>query len=346
MTKKITSQKIWIDICTPAHAHFFNSLILGLDEYNIYISARKKAETLDLIKQYNLPYKLIGKDYQNEYFKYIGILSRTVSLFFQIPKFDLSLGFQNGMCSFISKLRKRKNIIFDDNDYRILKKSISLDLFIEFQKMADFYVVPEACYENFEKIISKEKLFSFGGYKEEVYIATYQPNKNFFKDIPFKDYIILRPEALDAVYVEAVSIVPELIKAFTKENINIIFIPRENKEYFAKKYANSNIFVPHQGVNGLDLSFFSEAVLTGSGTLAREAACMGKTAVSFFPSNSLLSVDKKMVDDGKIFHSRSVEEIVNYVISSSNKNNKYSFEHCKIVRDEVLGIIKNIASTC
>lgn len=340
MAKNITNQDIWIDIITPAHAHFFNSLIQGLDEYNIYISARKKAETLDLLNQYNVRYEIIGKDYQTEYLKYLGILSRTISLFFRIPKFDVSLGFQNGMCSFISKLRMRKNIIFDDNDYRISKKSISLDLFVEFQKMADYYVVPEVCYENFEKIISKEKLFSYHGYKEDVYIATYQPNKEFFKKIPFKSYIVLRPEALDAVYVKAVSIIPQLIKAFTKENINIVFIPRENKTDYAKKYGNSNVFIPLQGLNGLDLCFFSNAVLTGSGTIAREAACMGKTAVTFFPGDSLLSVDRQLVNEGKLFHSRDPDEIVNYVLSNYEKRSVTNLERSKNVKKEVLTKIK------
>jgi uncharacterized protein len=345
MEKNMTRRDIWFDIITPAQAHFLNSLIQGLDEYNIYLSARKKAETLDLLNHYGLKYKIIGKDYENEYLKYLGILSRTINLFLITPKFDVSVCFQNGMCSLTSKLRMRKNIIFDDNDYRLSKKTISLDLFIKLQSMSNYYIVPEACYENFKKIIPNEKLLSFNGYKEDVYIAIYKQNKDFLKEIPFEKYVVLRPEALDAVYVKTVSIIPQLIKALTKEQINIIFIPRENKDYFAKKYNDSNVFVPHQGLNGLDLCFFSEAVLTGSGTLAREAACIGKTAISFFPSDVLLSVDKKMVDERKIFHSRNVEEIVNYVLSNKNKNQKTSFEHCEKVRDEVLGIVKNIASS-
>lgn len=345
MVKKVNGQYLWFDIITPAHAHFLNSLIKGLDDYNIYISTRKKAETLDLINYYDLKYKKIGRDYENEYLKYLGILLRTINIFLKTPKFDVSICFQNGMCSLTSKLRMKKNILFDDNDYRTAKKSISIDLLMVLQKMADYYVVPEACYENFEKIISKEKLISFQGYKEEVYIANYHPNKEFLKEIPFKNYIVLRPEALDAVYVNSVSIIPKLINDFTKENVNIIFIPRENKANYAKKYNNSNVYVPSQGLNGLDLAYYSDAVLTGSGTLAREAACMGKTAVSFFPSDNLLSVDQKMVNEGKILHSRDVKEIINYVLSKNNKYLETSFEKCKKVRTEVLGIVRNIIAS-
>jgi len=345
MINNSTRKNVWVDIITPAHAHFLNSIIQGLDEYNIYISARKKAETLDLLNHYGLKYRIVGKDYENEYLKYLGILSRTINLFLKTPKFDFSICFQNGMCSLTSKLRMKKNIIFDDNDYRIAKKSISLDLFFKLQKMANYYIVPKACYENFKNFIPNEKLLSFNGYKEDVYIAIYQPNKDFIKEIPFKNYVVLRPEALDAVYVKAKSIIPQLIKALTKENINIIFIPRENKADYAKKYSDSNVFVPCQGLNGLDLGYYADAILTGSGTLAREAACMGKTAISFFPGATLLSVDQKMVDEGKMIHSRDVEEIINYVLSKKNKNIETSFEKCKKVRTEVLNLVKNIISS-
>jgi len=46
---------------------------------------------------------------------------------------------------------------------------------------------------------------------------------------------------------------------------------------------------------------------------------MEKTAVSFFPSKMLLSVDKKLVEDEKIFHSRNPDEIVKYVLSQHRK---------------------------
>jgi uncharacterized protein len=79
------------------------------------------------------------------------------------------------------------------------------------------------------------------------------------------------------------------------------------------------ISILKEPINGLDLINFSNVVLTGSGTMAREAACMGKTAVSFYPSNELLSVDAQLIKEGKIFHSREPKEIVEYVIANFGK---------------------------
>ena len=65
-------------------------------------------------------------------------------------------------------------------------------------------------------------------------------------------------------------------------------------------------------------------------TFAREAACMGTPAVSFYPGNELLSVDEEMIRRGWMFHSRDPEEIVEYVLSS--KRRKVDFSRSKNIQ--------------
>ena len=103
-----------------------------------------------------------------------------------------------------------------------------------------------------------------------------------------------------------------------------------------------NISIQREPLNGLDLIYHSNAVLTGSGTMAREAACMGRTAVSFFPNNSLLSVDKQLVEEGKIYHSRDPKEILEYVLSNYTKKETLCLERSKKVKKEVITIINSL----
>ena len=95
-------------------------------------------------------------------------------------------------------------------------------------------------------------------------------------------------------------------------------------------------------MNGLDLCYYSDAVLTGSGTMAREAACMGKPAVSFFPNKEFLSVDEQLINEGKMIHSRKAQDIGEYVLSQKEKKVKTDFTRSKKVKKEVVGIIRNI----
>jgi uncharacterized protein len=76
--------------------------------------------------------------------------------------------------------------------------------------------------------------------------------------------------------------------------------------------------------------------------MAREAACMGKPAVSFFPDDTLLSVDEQLIKEKKMIHSRNIKEIGEYVLSQQEKKISTDFSRSKKVKKEVIKIIRDI----
>jgi len=330
------SEKIWIDLINPSDVLFFNSIISNLTQYEYSFSLRNRAETVNLASSFNIYGKNIGNDYPDKIKKSLNMIYRTLQLQFHVDNFDYALSFENGMSVTVSRFRKKKSISFCDNDLKFFqKKSFFQDLEMKIKSFADYIIIPEACYYAFYQHFKSDKIITYPGYKEDVYIADFTPDQKFLNKIPFEDYIVLRPEALGSFYIkEDKSIVPELIKALTDKNINIVYLPREYRDTdYAKGF---DVFIPKKVLNGLDLCYNANAVLTGSGTLAREAACMGITAVSFFPSTELLSVDKKLIQEKKILHSRNIEKITDYVISKNNIIRNLDFERCKKVRDFVV----------
>lgn len=333
---------LWIDLINPSDVQFFKSLISDLSEYNIHSTTRNRAETVELANHFNIHNQVIGTDYNGSFRKSVNMIYRTIDLAIRAPTFDASLSFENGMCTFASKLRGKSSILYCDNDLKFIQKKTSVqDLETKIKTLADYTIIPSACYNNFKKVVDDDKLRSFDGYKEDIYIADYKPDPNFLNELPFKKFIVIRPEALFSIYVKDMnSIVPELLAAFIKEGINVVYLPREGAD--VKHADGMDVFVPEKALNGLDLCYHADAVLTGSGTFAREAACMGTTSVSFFPSKLLLSVDQQLVDEGKIFHSRDVEEIVDYAMPQHKKNKKMDLERCKEVKREVMKVTKDI----
>jgi len=101
------------------------------------------------------------------------------------------------------------------------------------------------------------------------------------------------------------------------------------------------VYAPDSALDGLQLAWHSRCVLTGSGTMAREAASMRKPAVSFFP-NELLSVDRELVDEGLVFHSRSPTAIVDYVTSRTSADVAPDRTACRAVREEVLTLLRSL----
>jgi len=335
-------KKLWIDIINPSHALFFNALLSELDDYKINITIRDRAETVDLVESFGIKGKIIGTDYRDPLKKSVNMIFRTLDLAMRTPNFDAALSFENGMNVLVSKIRRKTSILYCDNDLKFFQKNgFFQNSETKIKTLASYTIVPEACYENFKRVISEDKLIRFNGYKEDIYIADHEPDSKFLDKLPFNEFVVIRPEALGSFYVkEMQSIVPELLRLFTREGVNVVYLPREVEDV---KYAKGfDVFIPEKALNGLDLCHYADAFLTGSGTMAREAACMGVTAVSFFPSKTLLSVDQQLVDEGKIFHSRNVEAIIDHVLFQHKTNKNRDLERCREVKRNVVRTTKQI----
>ena len=216
----------------PSDVHFFKPIITSLSNYDIFSTSRNRAETVELANYFGIKNMVIGRDYQNSIKKALNMVYRTLNLTYKIQEYDFSLSFENGMAVFASKLHKKKSIIYCDNDLKFIQKKSSVqDLETKIKSLASYIVVPEVCYENFKKYYDESQLISFKGFKEDVYIADYIPNDSFLKTIPFDNFIVVRPEALGSIYVkDKTSIVPELLSAFKKENMNIVYLPRDESD--------------------------------------------------------------------------------------------------------------------
>jgi uncharacterized protein len=327
---------IWVDIINPSHALFFNSIRIGMQKADFYITIRERAETVELARLLGINGQVIGADHRDGMKKTVGMVTRTARLFMAVNDFDSSLSFENGMSVGVSKIKGKPSILFCDNDLKFQQeRSMMQSIESRIKYLADHTIVPEACRESFSKWINGDRLWTYDGYKEDVYIADFHPDPDFMHNFPFEHFIVLRPEALASFYVlENRTIVPDLVKLFDQEGIHVVYLPRDDGD--ADHVKGSGAFIPDSALNGLDLCYYSDAVLTGSGTMAREAACMGKCAVSFFPSDTLLSVDKELMDAGKMIHTRDPVEILRHVISSGGKGKGADLERCRRVKEDVI----------
>lgn len=330
--------KICYGIKNSHEPNFFKSFInyFARKGYEQFIIARDYIEVHDLLDQLNLPYMSIGRHYGgNKLMKLLGLIINDLLIAVKAPRFDVSISHANTYLIHASKLRNKKTITFTDND-------ISFNL-RTYNKVVDYLLTPAAIPR--DKLLSRgcreKTIYQYNGFKEDIYIADYSPDEAFLKKIPFNNFVTIRGESLNAHYIPTgtQSIVPELFKIFKKNKINILFLPRYNSD---RKYADgfNNVYMPEKPLNGLDVCYFSKAVLTGAGTFAREAAIIGTPAVSFFPRNDLLAVDKRMIENNLMLHSRNPDEILNYI--SNSRKNDFNPTRSKKVQNSVFKIIESM----
>lgn len=328
--------KIWIDITNTPHVNTLLPIIRHMETHGheLIYTARDFSETLPLLSKHGITPIVYGKyKGKSRVKKVMGLLQRMWMLLFDLPKFDLALSLGGNYTSAIAWLRGKKSIVFSDNDISFKFFSFA---------MGSYFIFP--FYFKYQKIQKKYRIKdgqirTFQGFKEDIYIADFQPDSSFVDQLPFKEFITIRPENLKASYVpkDSKTIVPALFEVFKDENI--LFLPRYEEE---KKLAEGydNIWYPEHPLSGLDVCYNTKAILTGAGTFAREAALLGVPAVSFFPSEVFLTVDEVMQEMGIEFKSRNANDIKNYVANAIKR--PASTERSKRVLTEVLNIIDQI----
>lgn len=329
--------KIWIDVTNTPHVNVLMPIIRHLEKngHELVITARDFSETVPMLEKNGIKPLVYGNYKGKSRLKKVwGLMTRINAMLFKVPKFDLAFSLGGNYTSLIAWLRGKKSVVFSDNDISFKFFSFA---------MGSYFLFPS--YFKYDKIQKKYHLKDsqiklFHGFKEDIYIADYEPDTHFLEQLPFTEFITIRPENLKASYVpkDSTTIVPQLFEVLKDENI--LFLPRYEEE---KKYAEGypNVWYPAGPLRGLDVCYYTKAMLTGAGTFAREAALLGVPAVSFFPSEVFLTVDEVMQEMGIEFKSRDPQAIRDYVKSHTQRGAS-SQERSKQVLKEVLDLFDGI----
>ncbi len=309
--------KIWVDLCHPPHVAFFVPQIHAWQSlgHEVIITVRERYQVTDLCDAEGLRYTVIGKEYgQSKMSKISGIISRTWSLlnFIKPHHIDLAVSQGSQYQVLAASMLKCKCIFMTDYEH----------IFLGIPKyLADKLIFPEMIKDIIigEKAIPEKKCAFYPGLKEEVYVNTFKPDKSIIRELNLdlnKKIVVLRPPEQRAHYhvPESQYLFDEMVKHLAKqEHLQIVFLARSSEE--KKKLKNNPAFndaftIPDTAVNGLNLIWFSDAVIGGGGTMNREAAALGVPVYSIF-MGKIGGIDRCLEKEHKLIFIDSEEKIQN-----------------------------------
>jgi len=187
-------ETIWFDFTNPPHVNFFLPIINYYKnrEFGIKLTAREFVETVKLLELNNLNFKIYGKHGgKNKLLKITSLILRELKLISSVNGFDFSIS-SNYEAPLASWIKRKPSIVFDDND-------ISPNWL--YSKFAKYVISP--CYIDKDAMynmgIRKDQLITYTGFKENVYIADFNPSPTFLDQLPFKDFVTVRPENIQAI---------------------------------------------------------------------------------------------------------------------------------------------------
>jgi predicted glycosyltransferase len=311
---RLPKKRIWVDLDNSPHVPFFIPIKRELEErgYEVLLTARDAYQVSELVEFYGLNCRKIGRHFgKNKFLKVVGVVTRALRLipFLLKERPDLAVSHGSRAQILASSLLGIKSI--NIGDYEFVQ-----DLVIF---RPSWMIVPEIIPS--ESVGSrKNNILKYRGIKEDVYVPSFRANPSVRNELGLteQDMVVsIRPPASEAHYHRPESddlfyAVMEYLK--DQPDIKIVLLPRnkhqeaEVREKWQELISERRVIIPERVVDGLNLIWFSDFVVSGGGTMNREAAALGVPVYSIFRGR-IGAVDRYLSQTGRLTLIESPAEI-------------------------------------
>jgi predicted glycosyltransferase len=310
--------KIWIDLDNSPHVPFFAPIVEELQQrgYTTVVTARDCFQVQELADLFHLNYKLIGRHSgKNKIRKMAGLCFRALQL---IPT--------------ILKERPDLAVSHCSRSQLIVSTSLGIpSLFIGDYEFATGSVFIHPTWQMCPEVIPKaalaaalqcnpDRIVKYPGIKEDVYVPRFVPDPRIKPQLGLQEQdlvVTLRPPASEAHYHNPQS--DELFEAAIevlskKPDVKLVALPRNEKQAIGLKqrwpelFLNGKMRIPEHVVDGLNLIWYSDLVISGGGTMNREAAALGVPVYSIF-RGKIGAVDHYLSMRGRLVLLENVRDV-------------------------------------
>jgi predicted glycosyltransferase len=342
--------KIWIDLDNTPHVPFFIPIVHELERrgHQVVLSARDAFQVCELANEKGLRYTKIGHHYgKNPFMKVFGLLWRSAQLMpfclRQRPGLALSHGSRSQIL--LCNLLRLPTVEITDYEYA---RTIPL-------ARPRWEIVPEALLR--EKLYWKPKYVRYyNGIKEDVYVPEFKPDLSLLAELGLRHdemIITVRPPANEAHYYNPESdvlLVELMSRICGTPRVRAVLLPRNHAQELAFRanypewFKDGRTIVPPRAVDGLDLIWLSDLVVSGGGTMNREAAALGVPVYSIFRGKTG-AVDRRLEQEGLLTLIKSAEEVWTRIPFTRRDNSRPPSNMPRPALDDIVNYIEEIIQT-
>jgi uncharacterized protein len=306
--------KIWIDLDNTPHVPFFKPIARELRNrgHTVVLTARDAFQVCELAAQSGLEYTKIGRHYgKSRTLKVLGLAWRSIQLLpFALrerPMAALSHGSRAQIL--VCNLLRIPTIMVNDYEHAKTPPLVR----------PRWEIVPEVLLSENLHCKNRECILTYRGIKEDVYAPELKPDPKLLAQLNLNGDVIVtvRPPATEAHYHN-----PESEKLFVQfmnrlcgtRGAKAVLLPRnKNQETEIRKrwpqwFEDSKVVIPAKAVDGLNLLWHSDLVVSGGGTMNREAAALDVPVYSIF-RGKIGAVDRRLQSEGRLTLIESIEEV-------------------------------------
>ena len=299
------TKKIWIDLDNSPHVPFFAPIIEELERkgYAVLLSARDAFQVCELADAAGLKYYRVGRHFgKQKLLKVIGLGVRTAQFLPIIRRERPDLAVSHGSRAQLvaSALAGIPSILMMDYEYA---RGLILG-------RPTWVMVADPIPAN-KIAIAADHVLNYPGIKEDVYVPRFRPDAAIKRQLGVSEdelLVTLRPPANEAHYHVPDSdgmFAAVLQRLGAVPDLKMVLLPRNHNQEIAIRqqwpalFDSRKIVVPEHAVDGLNLIWHSDLVISGGGTMNREAAALGVPVYSIF-RGQIGAVDRYLVANGRL----------------------------------------------
>ena len=344
-------KKIWIDLDNSPHVPLFKPIIdeLGQRGYDCMITARDCFQVAGLVDLHGLKCKTIGRHYgKKTLLKLFGLVYRGMQLAPSALRERPVLALSHGSRSQHLASQLLGIPIINMLDYEYVK---NLPFFEKTWIFTPEYIPTENIH------IDRSHISQYPGLKEDVYVRDFVPDPSILKELGLSSdhrIITVRPPANEAHYhnPEADTLFEEVMDHFgAMEKTHLVILPRNDNQAATIQakwpllFQNRKAIIPDHVINGLNLMWHSDLVISGGGTMNREAAALGVPVYSIF-RGTMGGVDLYLAKQGRLVFVETPNDVRSKIRTKRRDRSANGISHSKVVLTRIVDEIVRIAETC
>jgi predicted glycosyltransferase len=302
--------RVWIDLTNSPHVLVMRPLIEAMrrDGHEVEVTARDFAQTLELCDRLGVEHTAIGS-HAGEALgaKARGLASRSLALarWARRRRFDVAIGHASNDVMVAAKLLRIPSATAFDYEWATVQHNVNC-------RLARAVVVPDAIPpERLDRYGARGKVRGYPGLKEEYYLADFEPEPAVLDELaldPHEPIAVVRTPPDASLYHRHESPVFPRVLERLRDRAQTVVLPRTSRQreevatIAAAATASpgpGRLIVPEHAIDAQSLIAHADLVVSGGGTMNREAVALGTPVFTTFEGR-LGAVDEALLRDGRL----------------------------------------------
>ena len=302
--------RAWVDLTNSPHVLVLEPVIARLRAQgaDVQVTARDFAQTVELCELHGIDAEVIGRHRGSSLSgKARGLVDRSLDLrrWARGRGFDLAIGHGSNDITVAAKSLGIPSATMFDYEWAAVQHNVNC-------RLAAAVVVPELIPpERLDRYGARGKLKRYPGLKEEYYLSDFEPDPAVLDELGVsrdEPLALVRPAPEVALYHRFENRSYGDVLASLREQGQVVVLPRypDQREEIERM---GGFIVPERAIDAPSLVAFADLVVSGGGTMNREAVALGTPVITTFEGR-LGGVDEALLADGRLRRLGDEGEIV------------------------------------